>query len=173
MVKALRSAGLTLEDITQLDLGPQDAAPAFASGQLDAWAIWDPYYAIAAQEPTTRVLATTEGIVDSFSFYQANGTYAKQNPEIVAEVLAELKRVGDAAQGNLDETAKAISAITGVPEAIQRIVLGRKDADLGRILPVTDEVIAYQQSLADEFFGLGIIPRKLNISDIVWRAPAA
>lgn len=173
VVKALRSAGLTLEDITQLDLGPQDAAPAFASGQLDAWAIWDPYYAIAAQEPTTRVLTTTEGIVDSFSFYQANGTYANENPEIVAEVLAELKRVGDAAQGNLDETAKAISAITGVPEAIQRIVLTRKDADLGRILPVTDEVIAYQQSLADEFFGLGIIPRKLNISDIVWRAPAA
>jgi sulfonate transport system substrate-binding protein len=173
VVKALRTAGLTLKDITELDLGPQDAAPAFASGQLDAWAIWDPYYAIAAQEPTTRVLATTDGIVDSFSFYQANGTYAKTNPEVVAEVIDELINVGNAAQGNLDATAKAISAITGVPEAIQRIVLARKDADLGRILPVTDEVIAYQQGLADEFFELGIIPRKLNINDIVWVAPEA
>src|SRR5690606_38199410 len=73
IVKALRTADLTLDDITQLDLGPSDAAPAFATGQVDAWVIWDPYYAIAEQAPDTRVLVTTEGIVDSWGFYQANG----------------------------------------------------------------------------------------------------
>ena len=88
-------------------------------------------------------------------------------------MIDELIQIGTDAQANLDGTIKAISEITGVPEPIQRIVLTRKDADLGRILPITDEVIAYQQGLADEFFKLGIIPKKLNIKDIVWAAPAA
>lgn len=171
LVKALRSAGLTPDEVTQLDLGPPDAAPAFANNQIDAWVIWDPYYAIAAQQPDTRVLATTEGIVDSHGFYQANGIYAKANPTIVAEVLDELRKVGEAAQSDLDGTAAAISASTGVPTEITRTTLGRKGANLGAVLPLDDAIIAQQQALADEFFGLKIIPRELRISDIVWYPP--
>jgi sulfonate transport system substrate-binding protein len=172
IVKALRSAGLTLDDITPLDLGPPDAAPAFANNQIDAWVIWDPYYAIAAQDPDTRVLVTTEGIVDSYGFLQANGAYARDNPTVVAEVIDELRKVGEAAQADLDETATAVSAVTGVPVDITRITLGRKGANLGAIQPLNDEIIAYQQALADEFYGLKIIPRELTISDIVWYPPA-
>lgn len=172
IVKALRTAGLTLDDVEALDLGPPDAAPAFANSQIDAWVIWDPYYAIAVQDADTRVLTTTEGIVDSFGFLQANGAFAKDNPTIVAEVIDELRKVGEAAQADLDDTAASISASTGVPVEITRVTLGRKGADLGAVGPLNDEIIAYQQALADEFFELKIIPRKLTISDIVWYPPA-
>jgi sulfonate transport system substrate-binding protein len=172
IVKALRTAELTPNDISALDLGPPDAAPAFANNQIDAWVIWDPYYAIAAQDADTRVLATTEGIVDSYGFFQANGEYAKTNPAIVAEVLDELRKVGQAAQTDLDSTAEAISASTGVPPQITRITLGRKGADLGAILPLNNDIIAYQQALADEFYGLKIIPRELNVAEAVWYPPA-
>lgn len=172
IVKALRTVDLTLDDVTPLDLGPPDAAPAFANNQIDAWVIWDPYYAIAAQDAETRVLTTTEGVVDSYGFYQANGAYAKENPTIVAEVIDELRKVGTAAQADLDTTAEAISASTGVPPEITRITLGRKGADLGAILPLDDTIIAYQQELADEFFALKIIPRELNVADAVWYPPA-
>lgn len=171
-VKALRTVGLTLADIDALDLGPPDAAPAFASNQFDAWVIWDPYYAIAEQAPDTRVLATTEGIVDSWGYYLANGAYAKANPTIVAEVIDELGKVGKAAQANLDATVGEISAVTGVPEPIQKIALTRKGADLGAIQPLDETILTYQQALADEFFGLGIIPKKLSIADVFWYAPA-
>ena len=62
--------------------------------------------------------------------------------------------------------------MTGVPVDITRITLGRKNANLGAIQPLDDTIIAYQQALADEFFGLKIIPRQLTISDIVWYPPA-
>lgn len=171
IVKALRTAGLTLDDITQLDLGPSDAAPAFATDQFDAWVIWGPYFAIAQQDPTTRVLVTTDGIVDSWGFYQANGAFARDHGDVVAEVIEVLRQVGQDAQGNLDATIGQISEITGVPEPIQRIALTRDGADLGQIFPITDETIAYQQALADGFFELGIIPRALTITDIVWYPP--
>lgn len=173
VVKALAKAGLCLGDITALDLAPSDAAPAFASGQLDAWAIWDPYYAIAAQDPQTRVLTTSEGVVDSWGYLLAGGAYAKANPHTVADVIDELKKVGVWSQSHLDDTVKAVAAATGVPEAIQHVVLTRKDSDLGNIQPITAEVLAYQQGLADEFFTLKIIPRQLTIKDVVWTAPVA
>jgi sulfonate transport system substrate-binding protein len=83
-----------------------------------------------------------------------------------------LRKVGEAAQVDLDATATSISASTGVPVEITRITLGRKGADLGAILPLDADIIAYQQALADEFYGLKIIPRQLTVADAVWQPPA-
>ena len=171
-IKALEKAGLGLGDVNSLDLGPPDAAAAFASGQIDAWAIWDPYYAVAAQDPSVRVLATTEGIVDSFGYYLANGTFTKGNPHVITDVLDELQKTGSTAQAHLDETAAAISAVNGVPVPIEKIVLSRKGADLGSVVPLDDKVLAYQQGLADAFFKLKIVPKQLDIKSAFWMTPA-
>lgn len=172
-IRALQSVGLTTDDITPFDLGPPDAAAAFASGQIDAWAIWDPYYAVQAQNPDTRVLVTTEGLVDSYGYYLANGAFTKANPKVISDVLAALKQTGDDAQAHLDDTAKAISDLIGVPEPIEKIVLTRKGADLGSLVALDDTVLAYQQGLADAFFKLKIVPRQLDIKSAFWTAPAA
>jgi sulfonate transport system substrate-binding protein len=172
-VKALRTVGLTLNDIETVDLGPPDAAPAFANNQIDAWTIWDPYYAIAAQAADSRVLVTTEGIVDSWGYYLANGGFTKANPDVILDVIDELGKVGAAAQANLDATVGEISKITGVPPDIQKIALTRKGADLGAIAVLTPDNLAYQQALADEFFDLKIIPKKLDIASAFWYPPKA
>ena len=171
-VKALRSVGLTLNDIEAIDLGPPDAAPAFANNQIEAWVIWDPYFAIAQQQPDTRVLVTTEGLVDAWGYYLANGAFSKENPNVLVEVIDELGKVGAFAQANLDDTVGEISQSTGIPVDIQKIALTRKGADLGSIALLGEENLAYQQALADEFFDLGIIPAKLDIGSAFWYAPA-
>jgi sulfonate transport system substrate-binding protein len=172
-VKALRTAGLTLADISASDLAPSDAAAAFTSGQVDAWAIWDPYFAVAEKRPEARVLATGKGIVESWSFFLANGGFAESSGDILADLLDELRLVGKSAQANLDETVRNLARITGVPEDIQRVVLTREGADLGRVAAVSPEAVAYQQGLADEFFKLGIVPKHLDVSRIVWRRKQA
>ncbi len=168
-VKILRKGGLKPDDVTQVDLAPPDAAAAFKNGSIDAWSIWDPYSAIAENDPQTRVLITADGIVPAWSYFLANGDFTAQNGDLIVEIIDELKKVGSAAQGNLDQTAKQLAAITGVPEDITRITLGRRKADLGAVSTLPDEAVAYQQALADEFYDLKIIPRKLSIADIVWR----
>jgi sulfonate transport system substrate-binding protein len=172
IIKALDKAGLTLDDIHALDLSPPDAAAAFNGGQIDAWAIWDPYYAVQAQNPETRVLATTEGIVDSYGYYLANGTFTRANPQVIADALDELRKVGDAAQQDIDKTAAAISAVNGVPVPVEKIVLTRKGANLGSVVPLDDKVLAYQQGLADQFFKLKVVPKQLDIKSAFWTPPA-
>src|ERR1700722_5142673 len=53
---ALEKAGLQYSDITPVYLNPPDAAAAFARGSIDAWAIWDPYFAIGEIKGGGRVL---------------------------------------------------------------------------------------------------------------------
>jgi sulfonate transport system substrate-binding protein len=171
-VSTLATAGLSLKDVTVVPLAPADAATAFASGQIDAWSIWDPYFAIAERNPGTRVLTTAEGIVDTYNFYLANGAYAKANPLLIRQTVGEVAAVADWSQAHLDETATAISQITGVPEDVTRIVVNRHNARFV-VGPVTDEVIRVQQKTADTFFAAGLIPKKLDIRSIVWTPPAS
>jgi len=133
----------------------------------------DPAETVAEADADARVLTTAEGITPSWSYFLANGDFTAANPELVVELLDALKRVGTAAQADLAATVPALSAITGVPEDIQAVVLNRRGADLGRVGPLTPEVIAYQQALADEFHGLGILPKPLDIEAIVWRPRAS
>lgn len=172
-VKVLRQGGLKPEDVTQLDLAPPDAAAAFKNGSIDAWSIWDPYTAIAEVDPNTRVLTTAEGVVDSWSYFLGNGDFVAENGDLIVEIIDELKKVGGAAQANFDDTVKAIAAITGVPESVTKVVLSRRGADLGAVSTLPDAAIRYQQALADEFYDLKIIPRKLDIASIVWRPKAS
>jgi sulfonate transport system substrate-binding protein len=172
-VKALRKAGLGMDDVEAVDLSPPDAAAAFKNNSIDAWAIWDPYFALAEADPRTRVLTTAEGIVESWSFYLGNTDFTKNNPEIIAAVIDELTKVGADAQTHLGDTAPALAAITGVPLDVTEKILSRPGADLGRVLLPSKEAETYQQALADEFYGLGILPKKLTISDIVWHPKAS
>ncbi|MBB3560274.1 sulfonate transport system substrate-binding protein [Rhizobium sp. BK512] len=172
-VKALRKAGLKPEDVQQVDLAPPDAAAAFKNGSIDAWSIWDPYLAIAEADPDTRILTTAEGIVDSYSFFLANKNFTDANGTVIVNVLDELAKVGRSAQDNLDATVKELSEITGVPADVTRVTLQRPGADLGSVTTVSDAAAAYQQALADEFYNLGIVPKKLTTGDIVWRPKAS
>jgi sulfonate transport system substrate-binding protein len=38
--------------------------------------------------------------------------------------------------------------------------------------PVTDEIVATRQGVADRFYKLGLIPKPIVIRDIVWRSTA-
>ncbi|WP_437942845.1 aliphatic sulfonate ABC transporter substrate-binding protein [Sorangium sp. So ce341] len=68
LVRAVESAGLTLDDLQVSFLAPADARSAFESGKVDAWVIWDPFLA-AAELAGARVLQSGEGLVDNHLFY--------------------------------------------------------------------------------------------------------
>ncbi|KQV81706.1 aliphatic sulfonate ABC transporter substrate-binding protein [Rhizobium sp. Root1220] len=172
-LKVLAKAGLSVADITEVDLPPPDAGAAFKNGAIDAWAIWDPFFAVAEADPQTQVLTTSDGLLDNWGYFLGNGTFTAEHPEIVADVIDELAKVGAAAQADLDGTVKTLSEITGVPAAVTRVTLTRSQADLGKVSLFPDAALTYQQTLADDFYKLGVVPKQLNVSDIVWHPKAS
>ena len=71
-IAALEKAGLSYADITPVYLSPADGAAAFSRGAIDAWTIWDPYYAIGERQKGVRVLASAKEIVAQNTYFLAN-----------------------------------------------------------------------------------------------------
>ena len=166
-VQALKQAGLAFSDIEPVYLTPADAVAAFSTGQVDAWTIWDPYYAIAETRHGARPIVTTDAPgLGGDSFYLANRTFADGHPEVLDAALREIARVTDWAAGNRDQLAKISSEATGVDLASQEIASGRYVID---IEPISEATIARQQAIADTFFELGLIPKPVVVRDIVWK----
>jgi sulfonate transport system substrate-binding protein len=166
---ALEKAHLTYSDIMPVYLSPPDGAAAFARGSIDAWAIWDPYFAIG-QAHGGRILVQTSEIGKTNSFYIGNRDFAAREPQLLREVLDTLADTAKWAESNRDKVAKALAEVTGVDLAIQTVAANRSSFAVGKL---TDEIIATQQAVADRFQKLRLIPRPITIRDAVWSGALA
>jgi sulfonate transport system substrate-binding protein len=62
--------------------------------------------------------------------------------------------------------AKAQAEATGVDiDAVKRFVARSSY----RVVPVDDEAVKSQQAIADRFAKLGLIPKPVNVPDIIWK----
>ncbi len=170
VVQTLERAGLTYADITPVYLTPPDAGPAFANGSIDAWAIWDPYFAIGETKQNGRILINAREVTKTNSFYIANRDFAKNHGAILQQIVDVTTATAKWAEQHRDEVAKSLAAVTGIPLDIQTIAANRSAFVVG---PVTDDIVATQQGVADRFYRLGLIPKPIVIRDIVWRNAAA
>ena len=166
VVQTLEKAGLTYADITPVYLTPPDAGPAFANGSIDAWSIWDPYFAIGETRQNGRILVNASDITKTNSFYIANRDFAGKHGQVLQQIIDVTASTAKWAEQNRDEVAKALSAVTNIPLEIQTVAANRSSFAVG---PVTDDIIATQQGVADRFFKLGLIPKPVVVRDAVWK----
>ncbi len=166
LVRALEKAGLAYGDITPVFLAPADARAAFESGSVDAWAIWDPYYAAAQAATGARTLATGEGIAPNVQFYLAAKPFAVTNPGVIEAIVAAVRDVDRWETEHPNEAAAELALALKLPAAVVVTALGRQSYGPA---PLTPEVVAGQQAVADSFLALKLIPKKLDIADVVWK----
>ena len=162
LLKALEKAGVAYADIQPVFLPPADARAAFERGSVDAWAIWDPFLAAAEKQLGARVLADGTGLVANYQFYLASRTYAEKNPEILRIVLEEVAKVDDWGRNNPDEVATILSAQTGLSKDVVALAASRYAYG---VKPVSVDVIASQQRVADAFSSLKLIPKPIIVKD--------
>ena len=166
-VKAIEKGGLTYKDIEPVYLAPADARAAFERGSVDAWAIWDPYYAAAELQSAARVLATGRDLVSNNSYYLASKRFAAGNADLILAVLDELTKNDTFLKDFRRESITLYSNFSGLDAGVVARLLERRPS--ARIGPLTPAIIDDQQRVADTFFRLGLIPKQIAVSDIVWR----
>ncbi len=166
VLRALDKGGLKWSDITPLYLAPSDARAAFEKGALDAWGIWDPYYAAAEIDGRARVLTTGQGLSSNNSFYLGSRELTHQ-PALVKGLFAALSQADALGKADVPQTAKFLSEATGVPLAGTIRFLQRRTSGPVTVLKSSD--IADQQRVADAFSRIGLIPKPLKVADAVWQ----
>lgn len=169
LVQALASVGLTPRDITPAYLAPADGRAAFERGAVDAWVIWDPFLAAAQDATGARVLTDGVNLAPNRQFFLATRSFVRDQPDILRRLNAEIDATDRWAEGNQPEATRLLAASMGLPEP----VVARAVSRLGYgVQPLTAEVVADQQRIADTFFSLRLIPQRLDVASAVWRPNA-
>jgi len=162
----VEKAGLQWSDIQPVYLAPADARAAFERKSVDAWAIWDPYYAATELALQPRVLATGRELSSNNSFYLASRPFATQHAAAVAVLFDELSRADRQAQENRKEVIKLIAGFSGLDAGVVSLFLQRRPKS--PVGPLNAQTVADQQRVADAFHKLGLIPKPVTVAEIVW-----
>nr|WP_230632756.1 sulfonate ABC transporter substrate-binding protein [Paenibacillus athensensis] len=170
LVKQLEKAGLKYEDIQPVFLPPADARAAFERGSVDAWVIWDPFFAAAQSATKARVLADGKDAVANHEFYLASRAFAEANPVVIQTLLEQLGRVDTWAKDHNKELAETLSPQLGID--VPSLETAAKRRAYG-VVPIDDEVLAAQQQIADTFHRLGLIPKPISVKDARLKTDAA
>ncbi len=165
VLNALKSAGLTLNDVHLVFLDPAAGATAFATGKVDAWAIWNPQSAIAV-EHGARILAKGLPPIDQTSSYYVASDTSPKDPARRAALTDLLERLAHEfawAVRHPGQYAQAISQEDGIPLSDAKAALAAQET---RVTPVEPSDIAAEQRLGDAFRQAGQISRKVDVPSI-------
>jgi sulfonate transport system substrate-binding protein len=149
-------------DIHPIYLPPADARAAFASGGVDAWAIWDPFLTVARVATKARTLVDGSGLVANREFFLSDRKFVEAHPEIIGDLTKAANEASVWAKERPRAVAELLSHEVGIDiDTLRQIT---EHLPWG-FQPVTPSVIADQQKIADVFFSLNLVPKKLDVRE--------
>ena len=160
LVESLRAAGLAWSDIQPVYLAPPDARAAFEQGGVDAWAIWDPFYAAAEMQLHARPLT---GPPSRFAYRQFL-VVRPEFPSLHRAAYETLLAVVGEAEADIQRQPAAAAAVLATDAHVDAQILARAltRGQFG-LQPMSNQVWDEQQELANLFADLRLIPK---ISDV-------
>jgi len=162
IVALLRKNGLDFGDIQPIYLVPADARAALEQGSIDAWAVWDPFLAAAQAQSNARLLADAQGVTSHHEFFLSQREFAQKRQNVIAIVMEELNKEGQWVKQNTAAAAAELAPIQGLDAAIIQASLEHYTHVYE---PIDAAVLAEQQRIADAFYELKLIPRKIVTKD--------
>ncbi|MDA3579979.1 MULTISPECIES: sulfonate ABC transporter substrate-binding protein [Acinetobacter] len=164
LLRVLEKNQLSLNDIQVVYLPPADARAAFEKGAVDAWVIWDPFFAAAEQQIGARVLATGQNLVSNHQFYLADRKFAQNHPDVLKTLVNELNQSTEWVKTHQDDAAKLLEKPTALDFNILKTSISRMGFG---VTPLSPQVINEQQQVADAFYQQKLIPQPLKIQDAI------
>ncbi|WP_347169487.1 aliphatic sulfonate ABC transporter substrate-binding protein [Pseudomonas salmasensis] len=166
-LKSLLRAGLQWKDVNVVYLSPSDGRAAFEQGKVDAWVVWDPYYSAAVIDGSARVLGDGQGLNPAGSFFVVNHPFAKQHPEAIATIIQTLGKAQRLSLDQPDASIALMAGTLGLQPAVVKSYFEHRSPEPIRPLEAID--IANQQRTADLFFANGLIPKKVDVQQVVFK----
>jgi sulfonate transport system substrate-binding protein len=160
LAKLLEKQGLKYTDVQHIHLPPPDARAAFQKGAVDAWIIWDPFLSAAQKTLDAQILVDAKGVVNNRQYYFTSRDFVTKNPDVLKIAIRQINDIDTWASKNKQVASKELSQVLGLDVGITDLYLSR--ADYGTA-PVNSAILAEQQAIADTFFELKLIPKKLNL----------
>jgi NitT/TauT family transport system substrate-binding protein len=130
----LQRNGMSLDDLTSVDMETAQAGAAFIAGQIDAAVVWEPWLTKATEQGNGYVLASTKDfpnlIVDCLAF---NKSLVASKPEEIQKIVNVVLKAIDYWEKNPDESNKIMAPFFDIDAAKYAAILsGAKFTNLAR-----------------------------------------
>ncbi len=120
LLRALKDAGLTQNDVEIVELQHPDGRQALERGQVDAWAGLDPHMAASELDAGSRLLYRNPSY-NTYGALNAREDVLHDHPDVVAVVLRQYERARRVAKTNLDATVKILAEASNLePRVAER-----------------------------------------------------
>lgn len=162
LARALAEVGLRITDVTVVGLTPSEARDAFVQDKVEVWVGGDPFLALVEKTIPIRNLRNASRINTLGGFYLGRREFINNNTQLVRVFLEEADKVGEWAEKNPKDVAKAFAPELKIDESVLETVARRRTYRLRKLTPA---IIAEQQKVADFYFKEKIIPRKIDVRE--------
>lgn len=136
LVLILAEAGLTLADVSFINLSLQDMGTALIKGDIDAALVWDPVFTRLESEGKARILRDGKGLKNNLNPIVASAAILKDDPALIRAYLRAIARGAQVLRDDPREAAKALSPVFGLTPEQTLIAFSRSEW----VPPVDDAV---------------------------------
>ncbi len=157
---ALDRAGVPVDAVGVSLLPPADAALAFRSGAVDAWAVWDPYVSFEVLQFGARVLVDGAGLAPSNTFVAASNGAIRDKRTMLADFLRRFDAGWRWSQDHIADYARYNAGLTHLPQPVLEHAYGEQQA---RAVPLDDALIRDYQRVADQSAAFGLLRDPLDV----------
>jgi len=167
LVAALEKHKVDRSAVKFVYLNPPDAAPALASGKVDAWAMWSPGVDIARLDYKAHDLFLEGRDLDfqiDFTSYLTTRKFAADNPDLVRAVNAAFTEEAQWVSEHTKESEYIAQKKAGYSDAVREQFIALKRTY--RLYPVSDKpFVEGLQKAADWLVARKVLPEPVTVSD--------
>ena len=167
LVAALEKYKVDRSKVKFVYLNPPDAAPALASGKVDAWSTWSTGVDISRLEYKAHDISVDGRDLDfqiDFTSYLTTRRFATENPALVRAVNKAFRDEGQWASENSREAEHIAQNASNYSEQIRDLFITMKRRF--RFYSVDDErFVSELQKAADWLVARKILPEAIKVSD--------
>lgn len=161
ILAVLKQAGIDPDAVKIRYLAPPEALPAFTSGNIDAWAVWEPFVSQVILRAGARVLVQGGGLTPSVTFLVATLDAIREQPAELAKLRQRIDKGFAWVDDNRAAYAAYNSKLTGMPEDI---VLRAFDNTRAAPIVIDQALTAEIQAAADLAASFGVLPRTVDVA---------
>ncbi|MVO99462.1 aliphatic sulfonate ABC transporter substrate-binding protein [Paenibacillus sp. N10] len=165
LYRALQEANVQPKDIKIVQLQPDEAKPAFGSGAVDAWAIWEPFITNEVESSGARILTDGEELnLLGPGFAVARTAFTKEHPDLTVLFLKTYEESRLWMQEHRDEAAEILAKAKKLePETVRKILENTEPMNA----VISDEFIEAQQTTADFMYENEAIKQQIDVTKVV------
>ena len=163
LLKLLEANHMTLADINVKYLKPAEGRPAFDNDQVDAWIIWDPYFALA-ERPGVQVLADATGVANNREYILVAKDAAGKKADQIKTFLGTYESTTAWGIAHPDDRARILAPELKIDEPTTKRALARAAQPMAPLTPAIGDEL---QGIADGFTGLKLIPGTVDVKSLI------